>query len=607
MRFYIVLLLMASVVFAGRKSEYADSVYDAATAHLKEKRYSDAEEVAKLFVNKNGRSPENERIVPLLLEAYVQQGKFSPFNRILGKYKKRYPNSTEFGRIYYLEGISYAKQKKFFKAFDSFNSSLKLSASEPKRVEILQKNCTKLLTTYLSIEEVQNLKIDNLEPVLQESVLFYQGIRLKERDAEKASELLVAFTKKFPASTLDTALVLHNTLFDSPETKTVETPSEKRVLTGTIALMIPQTSSIKRERKMADLARRSVELALQQYIAESGDTLTLELIDTKGNGVVTAREMKKLIERGVTTIIGPIISSNATVAASMLIEHPHIVMVTPTATDEGIAGLGENIFQINITPKAVADKIATYSVNTLGIKSFVSLAPLNEYGDLMTRFFKAKVEELGAVMEISEYYVPSSNDHRKQFEKIRHHFGVKRLNLPDTVTTLTGSQRASVARFVEKNELTIGGFFIPALSADNAVKIAAEVPFHKIKTQLLGSNSWGKNTLILDGGTYVNRAIFATGYSADRSSVEWKEFEAAYIAKYSSKPDRVVTPLCYDASKILLKALSKAKSSADVIRAINAEDAYNGMSGVISIDNVSGANSGIVIKKVSGKRFIRLE
>lgn len=606
MRTYILLFCMAATLFAGRKSDLADSVKTEAKAHLKEKRYKEAEEVAKLYVDQYGRSAENEFIVPLLLEAYVQQGKFSPFNRIMGKYKKRFPNSSEFGRIYYLEGIAYAKQKKFLRAFEVFNRSYKKSVGEEKRKAILKKNCEKLLTTYLELKEIDKINRDELAPLLKESVDFYRGIRTKATDASKATELLTVFKASYPTSAYDTSLVLHNTLFDSPETKEKSVASPQKTHNKTVALMIPIGSPLKRDQKMADLARRAVELAFAEYTAKTGDTLTLELVDTKGNGVVTAREIQKIIEKGTSTIIGPIISTNATVAASMLIEHPEIVMVTPTATDEGIAGLGENVFQINITPKAVAEKIATYAVQKMGLKSFASLAPLTEYGNLMTQFFKAKVEELGAVMEVSEYYVPSSNDHRKQFNKIRHHFGVKRLNLPDTVTKLTSSQRASVNRFVDKNELYIDGFFIPAMKADNAVKIAAEVPFHKIKTQLLGSNSWNSNTVILDGGTYVNRAVFATGYSTDQKSADWKTFTANYIAKYSKKPDRMVTPLCYDATRIVINALSKSKSSGDVIREIKTNLTFVGLSGIVTIDGVTGANSGIIVKRVEGKRFKRL-
>lgn len=605
MRASILFLFLVSTLFAGRKSELADSVITAAKDHLKEKRYEEAEEVTRLYVDEYGRSEHNEKVIPLLLEAYVQQGKFTPFNRIMGKYKKRFPKSDEFGRIYYLEGISFAKQKEFLDAFYAFNRSLQKSENEGKRAGILKKNCEKLLATYLSIDEVKKIKNEELHPMLKEAHDFYIGIRMKEKNKEKATGLLSSFTKNWPNTVYDTSLVLHNSLFDTPEKS--EKPSVKKAHSRSIALMIPMGSVLKSEQKIADLARKSVELALSEYVALSGDTITLELVDTKGNGVVTAQEIQKLIEKGTSTIIGPINSVNATVAASMLIEHPEIVMVTPTATDEGIAGLGKNVFQINITPKAVADKIATYAVQTLGIKSFVSLAPLNEYGRLLTQFFKEKVEELGAVMEISEYYVPSSNDHRKQFEKIRHHFGVKRLNLPDTVTKLTGSQRASVQHFVKKKELYIGGFFIPAMKADNAVKIAAEVPFHKIKTQLLGSNSWNSNTLILDGGTYVNKAIFATGYTTEKNSDEWKNFAIRYQTKYDKKPERLVTPLCYDATNIVLQSLAKAKDSEDVIRSLQAQTTYNGLSGVITIDNQSGANSGIIVKKVSGKRFIRLE
>lgn len=606
MRMYILLLCLASTLFAGRKSDFADSVKTAAKMHLKEKQYSEAEKVAKLFVDEYGRSSENEFIVPLLLEAYVQQSKFSPFNRIMSKYKKRFPNSSEYGRIYYLEGIAFAKQKKFLRAFMAFNRSMKSSDGETKRIDILKKNCEKLLSTYLDLKEIEKIEIDELHPLFKESVAYYKGIRTKETNPEKATSLLIAFKKEWPQSPYDTSLVLHNALFESPDLKDVDKGPKERIHSKTIALMIPMGSPLKRDQKMADLARKAVEIALAEYITRTGDTISLELVDTKGNGVVTAREVQKIIEKGTSTIIGPIISTNATVAAGMLIEHPEIVMVTPTATDEGIAGLGENVFQINITPKAVAEKIATYAVKSLGLKSFASLAPLTEYGNLMTQFFKAKVEELGATMEVSEYYVPSSNDHRKQFNKIRYHFGVKRLNLPDSVSKLTSSQSASVNRFVEKNELYIDGFFIPAMKADNVVKIAAEVPFHKIKTQLLGSNSWNSNTLILDGGSYVNKAVFATGYSTDSKSADWKIFTKNYIAQYGKKPDRMVTPLCYDATRIVVNALSKSKSSRDVIREIKTNLTFVGLSGIISIDAQSGANNGIIVKKVEGKRFRRL-
>jgi branched-chain amino acid transport system substrate-binding protein len=154
----------------------------------------------------------------------------------------------------------------------------------------------------------------------------------------------------------------------------------------------------------------------------------------------------------------------------------------------------------------------------------------------------------------------------------------------------------------------VGGLFIPA-GADDVVMLAPQVFFHKIRTQMLGCTGWHNEKTVNDGKRYVNNAIIATNLQTGQDSAGWQAFRALYKARFSADPDRVAA-MGYDAAELLLRALQQAKWETDVKRvcaALLSINGYEGVSGRISFDPVTGANTEAAIVKIADKQFVRIQ
>lgn len=591
MRITLIILFALTVAF-GQKRVTKETV-TTCDSLMNLKKYEEVVSVTKNYLKDNGKSEDSELIVPYLMEASVHLEEYKRFDKLLKNYVKRFPESDKLTRLYYLSGIVNAKKKMSVEAVLDFSVSEAYSNSAEEKMKV-KKNVDLLGRNHLNLTELETLKEENLAPVTRESIRYWTVIKMKNSNTVAADSLSAEFKLQYPATSYDLTLSLSPKREDQPVTK---------FQSKTLALMAPLSGN---NARLGKEALNTVTLALKEHEDATGEKISLVVVDTKGSPVVTATKTAELIDRKVTAIVGPIMSNTATVTAAMLMDHPEIVMITPTATDDGIAALGKNIFQLNLTTKALADKIASYSIQGLGIKEFAILAPISDYGRLMTDYFTTAVLNLGGEVIYSDYFTPSAHDHRAQFEALRQTYADKKFGAVDSGVTLTSIERKERAAFLEDSTIAIGALFMPVM-AENAVKLAAEVPFYKIQTQLLGSNGWKNNTLILDGDRYVNGAVFSAGYTPGTGNAAWQKFNTSYETANGQMPGQLVAPLVYDASKLLIKALQNSGSGSEVSRKLWVTAGYQGLSGEISLDNDAGVNSGAVIQKVSGGKFIRLQ
>jgi ABC-type branched-subunit amino acid transport system substrate-binding protein len=337
----------------------------------------------------------------------------------------------------------------------------------------------------------------------------------------------------------------------------------------------------------------------------------------------TARQTQELIgEQHVSVIIGPILSQDAIVAASMLVGKD-IVMITPTATDDGIAALGANIFQMNIPLGVLAAKIARYAMDNLNIHDFAIISPANEYGTALSKIFRAEVEKKGCEIVNEQTYDEGTHDFKGQLEKLREDLRVRNKQRTLLEKSLEGEEQPDPKK--EKHvdpkadkhlvmpvdsTLQVGGLFIPAESED-VTMIAPQVTFHRIKTQLLGSTGWQNPKTIIDGKEYVNNALFSTNIqSGGEGDKEWLDFKSAYRARYSIEPERIAA-MGFDAASLVLQVIKDrgagSASAAQLSQALAAVRNYKGASGPISFDPATRCNIEAAILKIKDKQFIRVQ
>ncbi|MCP4626051.1 MAG: ABC transporter substrate-binding protein, partial [bacterium] len=356
---------------------------------------------------------------------------------------------------------------------------------------------------------------------------------------------------------------------------------------------------------------QGVQLAIDYYNKTHTPPIELVIMDTRGNMVETARKARELVRaHRVPIIIGPVLSANATVAASAYMGDPDVVMITPTATDDGIARLGKNVFQMNVTLGILGKRIARYAVENLYIKEFAIISPISEYGRILAANFKEEVLRCGGSVLVEEHFDEGMNDFRLQFENLRSKLAERKWEQ----MALEGRpeygeevrDRRAKATYLADSTIEIGGLFIPAESED-VTKIASQVYFHRIRSQLLGSNGWHSNATILSGKRYVENAVFSTNFETDMKNEKWKSFSKLFWDRFKENPDRVAAPLGYDAANLILQVLQDSDDPEFIADKLRSVTSYHGVSGLISFDNADGVNSEAAVLKISNKKFIRLQ
>jgi ABC-type branched-subunit amino acid transport system substrate-binding protein len=597
----ILIIFFIALLFYQLEGEEEEShyiVFENAKNHYSKGHYDSTISIIRNYLKKHGKENPTEFIVPLLMEALVRVNDFSYFNKLFNIYKRKFPNSKFLPRLYYLEGIVKAREKKYKKSIISFSNALKGGVNE-ELDSLTVLNVSLICDHSASLSELNSLaRNKDIIPDIKEIVEYFEIVNLFESGQMANSNVLAQmFRKNYPKSN-----------YISTIKKIISKSKDNTKQSASIGLLAPISGD---NEDIGKYVVKGVQLAIDEYNSNSSSQIELIILDTRGNMVETARKTQEMNTiHKPSVIIGPILSSNATVAASALMNNEDVVMVTPTATDDGIARLGKNIFQMNVTLSILGKKIAKYAVNNLNIKEFAIIAPINDYGRILSESFRNEIEKNGGEILAEEFFDVGTNDFRMQFESLRSKLTDRKWELmglnENSKTDDNPKERRKKALYLADSTIIIGGLFLPSESED-VVKLSSQVYFHRIQTQLLGSNGWHSNNTILEGKKYVNNSIFSTNFEINEQNEKWTSFFNSFKNKYKEDPDRIAAPLSYDAANLILKAMEQEENDAhSIIENLYKIQNYQGASGLISFD-IDGENSEAAIMKISDKKFIRVQ
>ncbi|MBD3420761.1 MAG: ABC transporter substrate-binding protein [Chitinivibrionales bacterium] len=592
------LIFLSAVFLNAQPQADPQAVFKDARESFSEGDYAATIATLRSWIRKNGKHVANEYIVPLLVEALLREGNDGLAERFFKIYKRKYPDSRYNPRLWYLNGIALARDEEFTDAVVAFSEALTLGVSNTLQSLALS-NVVLLSEEVFDIREIELLsERKEMHPRLLEILDYYLIVKLYEAgQTAMARQKANIYRRKFPGSKY------------VPRVKSV-IASVKKLKHGKIqiGLLAPLSGYD------ADIGKQivqGVQTAVKTYNKSNTPQINLIISDTRGNMVETARKTLELLnDHDVSLIVGPILSQSAVVTASLLLDRKAI-MITPTATDDGIAELGANIFQMNVTLGSLGHKIASYAMRNLNIKEFAIIAPLSDYGMILARTFKDEVRKNGGEIVAEEFFDEGTHDFRVQFESLRSKLGMRMQEerAPERGLSQLGTKttREFVA-YPEDSTVEVGGLFMPAES-DAVVMLAPQVFFHKIRTQMLGSTGWHSNKTLLDGKRYVNNAIISTNFEIDKNNQRWTSFRKDFRDFYTGDPDRIAA-LGYDAVSLYIEALRKNGGDADadgIMRTLSDTRQFKGVSGAISFDEKSGVNTEAAVMKISNKKFIRVQ
>ena len=338
--------------------------------------------------------------------------------------------------------------------------------------------------------------------------------------------------------------------------------------------------------------------------------VNLRVADTRADAAqALLRTQQAVNQDSVVAVIGPIMSAPAaTVAAWLGSNFQNIPMLTPTATDDGIAKMGPNIFQVNITMDNLAKSIADFATKCLSIREFAVLSPLGGYGASMSQSFTTAVERRGGSIVAFRNYEEGRPDYKTEFSLLRD-VRFKQLNRRQNIARGASDLDAVNAKerraYMQDSTFNIPGIFIPATNPGDAGLMAGQVAFNKISGVLLGASGWYGRELLIQGKRQVDSSYFSVpAMDMDGNNENLKKFVSEFKERWGEEPgEDKVSGLSYDAANIVFSSLAKKPNS--LTNAINNTANFPSVYGEIKFKR--GVNTNAKIVTVNKGKFETVE
>lgn len=338
---------------------------------------------------------------------------------------------------------------------------------------------------------------------------------------------------------------------------------------------------------------------LAQEQANLTKKVNVRIADTRADAAQALMRTQQAVNQdSIIAVIGPIMSAPAaTVAAWLGSNFQNIPMLTPTATDDGIAKMGPNIFQVNITMDNLAQSIADFATKCLDIREFAVLSPLGDYGSSMSSSFTRAVERRGGKIVAFRNYEEGRPDYKTEFDllrDVRFKQDNRRRNIARGASDLDAVSPKERRFYMSDSTFNIPGIFIPATNPADAGAMVSQVAFNRFSGVMLGTSGWYGRELLIRGKRLVDSSFFSVpALDMNGNSENYDKFAKAFQERWGTEPgEDKVSGLSFDAANIVFSTLARKPES--LTNAINNTDLFKGVYGDIKFKRGANVNTKIV-------------
>ena len=382
----------------------------------------------------------------------------------------------------------------------------------------------------------------------------------------------------------------------------VRVQSGTSVKLGVILPLMQKADGASREKKLAYEILDGVKYAVDEYNlknSKQGVTVVIDVRDSEKDPLVAAREIQPwLDDKEFIGIVGPIFSYEVSPVAGIA-NSRKIPLITPTATDNGIAAVGDFVFQANPDYTTRGKAMAQYAVLKLGMKNLAVVAPSFQPSSAIADSFVQEAMRLGARIISDKRYLKGATDLRYLFSAMRSEGAVfsqeqsidfkGTVSYPEIIKRLTsvGIRKSTIDSLAEKQGkvivqrlfglngkamadslgiplqaepfyldslqypvTSIQGVFCPISNSGEIGIITSQMTYYNIKATVLGSGEWNDAAELDLNKRYADGAIF----SSDRwieNSYAYGQFAAQFLHATKRQPtDNVL--FGYDAMSLVL-------------------------------------------------------
>ena len=296
-------------------------------------------------------------------------------------------------------------------------------------------------------------------------------------------------------------------------------------------------------------------------------------LDTKGDSTEAVMAYNKLIDRGVSAIIGEI-TSKPSLAVAEIAAQDNMPMITPTGTQVDITEAGPSIFRVCFTNPYQGKVLAVLAKERLNADTAaIMINNSSDYSDGIAKAFIEQADILGIKITAKEGYADGDKDFRAQLTKIA-------AEQPDVLLVPEYYEQASL--------------------------IATQAREVGVKAVFIGSDGWDGITKTLDSSSYnaIENSYFTNHFSMQDTTPKIQNFLKSYKDTYNEDPS-AFSALGYDAVYMVKKAVENAGSTdkeavVDALKNIE----YDGITGYLTFDEHNNPVKAVTILKITNGEYI---
>lgn len=325
--------------------------------------------------------------------------------------------------------------------------------------------------------------------------------------------------------------------------------------------------------------RNGAQLAVEHINASGGvlarplRLLAMDDLNTPEGALAADRA---LIDAGVVAIVGHMTSSQS-MAALPLVNEAQTVLFSPTTSTPLLAGSQDYFFRNSPLSAQAAAFLAEHVRRTLKITHAAVVYDKRnaEFSLAYAEAFTARFQGLGGTL-------------------------VKQVAMD------TGSLNAQEASLRELVSQPVEALLIIASARDTA-SLAQHAVRLLPHARLMAADWACTEVLLRHGGQMVEGMRFAVSTLTGEKSPALESFRNSFLLRFGSQPT-FAAERAYDAVFILAEALRHCSGTRDGLpEALLAIQDVRTLSGILSLDQYGDVQSEVVIKRVQGGRFTRVE
>ncbi|MBC8183896.1 penicillin-binding protein activator [candidate division KSB1 bacterium] len=589
----IFVLLLNSIFFAGNM--YGQTMKAKNVAYIPdiEVRFSHGinyyqngnYEIAKDVFNELIKSyPAHQRITAcyvLLGGCYYKLERTELAVSVLNELLKNYPQSNYVKDAHYLLGFCYYRMAKYFDSLKEFLLVADL-AQKKKLAETSRNFALKIIDNNIPLTEIEQLREKESGKISVAILTIKSALRhLSIGKRERAISLLQNFTQQHPQnpyiSYIEQLLKNTNTPLEYKEVK--------------IGVILPLSGEYAEQ---AHGVLAGIRYAQKTFNNSSAVKINLVIKDSEGDIIKVVRAAQELsVDNRVVAILGEL-ERDKTIAVAAVINDRNIPLITPTTSGNGVTSLNEYTYQVNTDLENRGRILAEYAVNKLGLKTFATLAPADNYGKNMTDSFTLTIDALGGTIVAQKWYYAGTEDLGRQFKSIRE-LGFNMMNKDSLIRAYTGNLTDFQRKRFDREDIpvtSIDGIFFPGY-ADDIKFIAPQFAFVNVRAKMFGGEYWNDPEQLRKVQKYVEGMTFCSSYHIDETDPEYIKFRNDFRLVMKRTPE-IMELYGIDAMSVILDAIRQKKfSREDIGSHLNNLENFEGFRGPISIKGNNRINSQI--------------